>query len=865
MLTCQFCGEKNPAGASFCDGCGGALTSAIAAQASAQSQAQAAQATAKRQAVRASQPAPHFGTGRLPPRTLLGKRYLILKTLGQGGMAAVYQASDTRANRVVAIKEMSQDSLAPEELQEALKNFTAEARLLQSLNHDNLPKVYDSFSEDSRHYLAMEFIEGQTLEQRLASAHAALPEAEVLRWAAQLCSALSYLHNHKPPIIFRDLKPANIMLTPQGRIKLIDFGIARFFTPNRKRDTQALGTPGYAPPEQYGSAQTDARADVYALGATLYQLLTNYDVSKTPFALPPMQTRNAAVSPHVRLAIERATRLDRNQRYATISDFQRDLLNPAGLYLQSGALARSPEEALTLLATHSLDGAEALYSGRVADWMTRWKRRDLASAATQAVNANSDRAAGLRAFLASPAASAAPRGQAASNAARPSGSPGGPGAAGAGAQQGSRGGLGPLVGAAASAASAGVIAAVTAGMKARASGQPGSPTTGDALKAGIKAAATTFASAAAGPAALPSVQPRELDFGRVIAGQDASSALIVSGQGGAVTGAVKALSPWIVVDKTQFSGQSTLITVTARTSAIKSRGPQSGMIELAMTGQRMYIPVRVDVAPAPPRPAPGPVKKTSAPAQAGGANPAPRPIAAKPRRRANAWQTSTRAAKRMDDIRFALSFIVALALAISLPWALGAYLNDWLVGLIPSDLIRAIALLGIGALAALGGALAPYIGGARLPGRGRTAILGGILGGALAFNFANQITLDTTQAAAVVFPEIGQVGAIAVTLPVMVAIGAALGAQAFVSRGLLTVVRSIGASHGLLLVSSAILGGWLGFSVTQAGLNAVFLPTFPPVILALLSGCGLLLGVALGLSLSAPIGALARRFAQTRH
>lgn len=877
MLTCQFCGQKNPVGALFCDGCGGALTSAVAAQASAQAQAQAvkatAQATAQRQAIHASQASSHFGTGRLPPRTILGKRYLIFKTVGQGGMAAVYQATDTRANKPVAIKEMSQDGLAPDELRESLESFAAEARLLKGLNHENLPKVYDSFSENARHYLVMEFIDGQTLEQRLTGARAPLPEADVLRWAAQLCAALAYLHTRKPPIIFRDLKPANIMLTPQGKIKLIDFGIARIFTPNRKRDTQALGTPGYAPPEQYGSAQTDPRADVYALGATLYQLLTNYDVSKTPFALPPLQTRNPAISPHVRLAIERAIRLDRNQRFATIADFQRDLFNPAGLYLQSGALARSPEELLALLAAQPFDGADALYAGRVADWMTRWKRRDLAGAATRAVSANNDRAAGLRAFLASPETKARQNGKGAPSAAWPNVNrvPHGQGAAGKSAQQGQRGVLGPLVGAATAAAGAGVFAAMTAGVKARVAGQPGGTTAGDAFKAGMKAAATTFASATAGSTALLTAQPRELDFGRVLSGQDASGAITVSGQSGPVTGTVKALSPWIVVDTSQFNGQSTLITVTARTSAISGFGFQSGMIELAMTGQRMYIPVRVEVAPAqapaPPRPAPraapGAAYSAGAQSQASSIYPSARPAAVvKPKRSARAWQVAGRTRMSADDIRFPLSFVMAIVFAISAPWALHAFLGGLLANFDISSLMSALAILGIGALAAIGGALIPYIRGRRSAGRGRTAILGAILGGALSFSVASHLTLAATAAAASIFPDSSQVGALAVTLPVMAAIGAALGAQGIVSRGLLIVVRSIGSHAGILLVSSALLGGWLGFTITQASLNVTFHPS--QAILMLLSGCGLLIGVALGLSLSAPMGVVARHFATVR-
>ncbi|MGO8949221.1 MAG: protein kinase domain-containing protein, partial [Ktedonobacterales bacterium] len=152
-----------------------------------------------------------------------------------------------------------------------------------------------------------------------------LPEAEVLRWAEQLTSVLGYLHSQQPPIIFRDLKPSNIMLAADGQIKLIDFGIARVFAPGRTRDTQVLGTPGFAPPEQYGKAQTDARADIYALGCTLYQLLTGYDPGTTPFNLPPIPTRNANVSPQVQQAVERATKLNRDERYPSMEAFEQDL------------------------------------------------------------------------------------------------------------------------------------------------------------------------------------------------------------------------------------------------------------------------------------------------------------------------------------------------------------------------------------------------------------------------------------------------------------------------------------------------------------------------------------------------------------
>lgn len=321
MQTCQYCGTANRADAAYCNHCGGALGATGSAQ-----------TTPGASATQAASPIaapPGNATGRLPPNFLIAGCYLIEKNVGQGGMAAVYRARDTRNNSVVAIKEMSQDGLAPDELKEALDSFRSEADMLMRLRHPNLPRVYGRFSSGARHYLVMEYIEGRTLEQKQQSAGGgALPEADVLGWARQICNVLSYLHQQTPPIIFRDLKPANVMLTNSGQIKLIDFGIARVFAPGRVRDTQVLGTPGFAPPEQYGKTQTDARADQYALACTLYQLLTGYDPAITPFALPPMRSRNPQTTPRVQSAIERATKLNRDERYPTIDDFARELLPP---------------------------------------------------------------------------------------------------------------------------------------------------------------------------------------------------------------------------------------------------------------------------------------------------------------------------------------------------------------------------------------------------------------------------------------------------------------------------------------------------------------------------------------------------------
>ncbi|MBV9019963.1 MAG: serine/threonine protein kinase, partial [Ktedonobacteraceae bacterium] len=183
---------------------------------------------------------------------MLHKRYLILRTLGQGGMGAVYQAKDMKRQTICAIKEMSLSMVPPQERGQAVQNFKVEAKMLWGLNHANLPAFTGFFSESSRYFMVMEYIDGFTLEDLLERNGAPFPERRVLGWARQLCDVLEYLHSQNPPIIFRDMKPGNVMLTRDGRIKLIDFGIARFFRSTSPQDTQLLGTPGFAPPEQYG-------------------------------------------------------------------------------------------------------------------------------------------------------------------------------------------------------------------------------------------------------------------------------------------------------------------------------------------------------------------------------------------------------------------------------------------------------------------------------------------------------------------------------------------------------------------------------------------------------------------------------------
>ena len=229
-----------------------------------------------------------------PHAVLIQQRYRILSQIGQGGFGAVYRAADTKfGNRMLALKEMNTAALGVHDVQEATEAFQREALLLAGLTHPNLPRIYDQFSEAGHWYLVMDYIEGETLDIYLQRMGNRLPTDEVLDIGLELCTVLNYLHTHQPPIIFRDLKPANVMRTPEGHLLLIDFGIARYFKPGQAKDTIALGSPGFAAPEQYGKAQTTPRADIYSLGATLHAMLSGIDPAEEPFHFEPVEGLSA--------------------------------------------------------------------------------------------------------------------------------------------------------------------------------------------------------------------------------------------------------------------------------------------------------------------------------------------------------------------------------------------------------------------------------------------------------------------------------------------------------------------------------------------------------------------------------------------
>jgi serine/threonine protein kinase len=283
---------------------------------------------------------PSGGSGgshrRLAQGTLLsGDRYKIDKLLAAGGMGAVYRAVDGRFNRPCAVKEMLDEFQNDTERNQAVEWFGREATLLLDLSHPCIPRVRDFFVQDGRHYLVMDFIEGRTLgevlekEGNISGLNGArgVSEARARSWAQQVCSVLSYLHRQAPPIIFRDLKPSNIMVTNRDEVKLIDFGIARTF--QSQRQATIIMTVGYAPPEQL-HGMPEPRSDLYALGATLHRVLTHHDaVNNKPsiFSFPPIRSLRQDISPAFEQVLMKALSPAIEQRWASAADMERAVIN----------------------------------------------------------------------------------------------------------------------------------------------------------------------------------------------------------------------------------------------------------------------------------------------------------------------------------------------------------------------------------------------------------------------------------------------------------------------------------------------------------------------------------------------------------
>lgn len=256
--------------------------------------------------------------------SVIDDKYEILKEIGRGGMSVVYLAMDKRLNKQWAVKEIRKKGSGKND-EIVVNSLLAEANLMKRLDHPALPRIVDIIDNGTTIYVIMDYIEGESLDKVL-NEYGAQPEEQVIGWAKQLCDALAYLHAQKPPIIYRDMKPANVMLKPEGNIKIIDFGIAREYKEQKLADTTVLGTKGYAPPEQY-SGQTDARSDIFALGMTMHHLLTGVD-PRNGEAYAPVRQWNPELSEGIEIIIDRCVEPAPENRYQSCADLLYDLEHP---------------------------------------------------------------------------------------------------------------------------------------------------------------------------------------------------------------------------------------------------------------------------------------------------------------------------------------------------------------------------------------------------------------------------------------------------------------------------------------------------------------------------------------------------------
>ena len=257
--------------------------------------------------------------------SLVDNKYKILSEVGHGGMSVVYLAINERANKTWAVKEIRKDGVC--DFEAVKQGLIVETDMLKKLNHDHLPSIIDVIDMDDSFLIVMDYIEGKSLQAVIKSG-GAQPQDLVVKWGIQLCDVLGYLHSRQPAIIYRDMKPANVMLKPNGDVTLIDFGTAREFKDRAMvEDTTCLGTRGYAAPEQFGGrGQTDARTDIYCLGATLYHLITGHSPAEPPYEIKPLSYWNPAFSGSgLEYIISKCCQQDPAHRYQSCAELMYDL------------------------------------------------------------------------------------------------------------------------------------------------------------------------------------------------------------------------------------------------------------------------------------------------------------------------------------------------------------------------------------------------------------------------------------------------------------------------------------------------------------------------------------------------------------
>lgn len=259
----------------------------------------------------------------LPVGKVINDRYTIQRIINSGGMGTIYEVMDQRLSSRWVLKELHAHSQDAAEQSTIQQQFKKEAEILSQLSHPALPKVVDYFIEGEHEFLVEELVEGTDLLSLLEKTEE-FTEDQVVSWAVQICDCLIYIHDRG--IIYRDLKPSNIIVMDNGALKLLDFGIARMYQAGKSQDTIIMGTPGFSPPEQYGTSQTDARSDIFSLGATMYFLLSRRDPAANPFVYPPLQSLNPKVTPRVSGIIAKAVQTNAADRHESARVFRDELL-----------------------------------------------------------------------------------------------------------------------------------------------------------------------------------------------------------------------------------------------------------------------------------------------------------------------------------------------------------------------------------------------------------------------------------------------------------------------------------------------------------------------------------------------------------